>query len=173
MPECVECHPGAKTSKKPGDNLLPAQEVCLKCHHAVVPAPVVVRVVHFSHATHARVGNVASVIAAAIDAGKYLEPPGGLRKALDTRNPCLGCHRGIETSEKVTRANLPRMADCLVCHAEISPPDSCTKCHGDDAALKPASHTADFIDTHTSSAAVGKTGCAVCHGRTFTCQGCH
>lgn len=174
MPDCVSCHAAARTSTKPGDNLLPAREVCLKCHKEVsISATVVVRVVHFSHALHAKLGNVAAAIAAAIDSGKYLGDPGGIRKSLDTKNSCLGCHRGMATSEKVTRANLPQMADCLVCHSQISPPDSCVLCHGDDANLKPASHTADFIDTHTNPTSVPKTGCAVCHGRTFTCQGCH
>lgn len=131
--------------------------------------------VHFSHAIHAKMGNIATVIADAIDSGKYLSTvPPDLRKSLNTKNSCTGCHRGMETSDKVTRAALPQMADCLVCHSQISPPDSCTKCHGDDRNLKPANHTPDFIDTHTNPAAkLDKTGCALCHGRVFTCQGCH
>jgi hypothetical protein len=175
LPDCKNCHPAAWTSTRPGDNLLPDPELCRKCHEEVsIKPPVVVRVVHFSHATHAKLGNIAPVIARAIDSGGYLSPPGDLRKSLDTKNQCLACHRGIDTSDKVTRAALPQMADCLVCHNRIDPPDSCIQCHGDDKDLKPASHTADFLDSHTNPAAkIEKTGCAVCHGRTFTCLGCH
>lgn len=174
LPDCKQCHPAAWTSTRPADNLLPGREACLKCHkEAVVPAPVVVRVVHFSHAAHAGMGNAAAAIAAAIDSGQYLSPaPEGLRKSLDSKNPCAACHRGMEESDRVTRAALPHMADCLVCHDHIEPPDSCVTCHGDDRKLKPASHVEGFLDSHTVPA-VEKTGCAVCHGREFTCLGCH
>jgi hypothetical protein len=66
------------------------------------------------------------------------------------------------------------MADCLVCHSQIDPPFSCEFCHAPGDHLKPVSHTPDFIDTHTSGKLkLDKSSCAVCHGRTFTCQGCH
>jgi hypothetical protein len=80
----------------------------------------------------------------------------------------------MEESEAVTRANRPRMADCLVCHNRIEPPFSCEKCHDDVARLAPASHTPDWIDVHSSGQAkLDRQSCAVCHGRKFRCQGCH
>jgi hypothetical protein len=40
--------------------------------------------------------------------------------------------------------------------------------------LKPANHTADFLDSHSRKQTVlDKATCAVCHGRRFTCLGCH
>ncbi len=75
----------------------------------------------------------------------------------------------------MTRAAYPQMADCLVCHSRIEPPFSCEKCHAEGAQLKPANHTPAWLDTH-SSGGIRKedhTTCAVCHGRRFTCQGCH
>jgi hypothetical protein len=119
-------------------------------------------------------GNVASAIANAVDRKTYLSPPGDIRSHLNTTNPCEACHRGLRESDQVTRAALPRMADCLVCHNQIDYPSSCEKCHERGAKLKPGNHKPDFLDTHTSGKlGLDKTSCAVCHGRQFTCLGCH
>jgi hypothetical protein len=129
----------------------------------------------FSHKKHLALGNVAPVIAGAIDHRTYLANNGAaIRPLLNTQNPCQACHRGLEQSEKVSASNMPQMADCLVCHNQIDPPDSCKFCHPADAKLRPASHTPDFLDRHTNKkAALDYTSCAVCHGRKFTCLGCH
>src|SRR3984885_3699320 len=80
----------------------------------------------FSHAKHLKLGNVAPVIAAAIDSGIYLGQNGAkIRPLLNSGNACLACHRGLEESEAVSRTNMPQMADCLVCHNQIDLPDSC------------------------------------------------
>ena len=172
---CVTCHGGATTSTGVDDNLLPDPALCQTCHKQVeIPPPPKVRLAHFSHVRHLKAGNAAAAIAAAIDAKTYLAPPGDLRRFLNTTNPCEGCHRGLAESDRVTRTALPQMADCLVCHNVIEMPFSCSKCHEKGANLKPANHTADFLDTHTSGKLnLDKTTCAVCHGRKFTCLGCH
>ena len=41
-----------------------------------------------------------------------------------------------------------------------------------DANLKLASHVPGFQDIHNKPA-IEKTGCVVCHGRSFRCLGCH
>jgi hypothetical protein len=119
-----------------------------------IPPPPKTRVAHFSHAGHLKLGNVAGLIAAAIDAKTYLSPPGEIRRQLDSANACEACHRGLRESDKVSAANMPQMADCLVCHNRIDIPVSCEKCHERGAALKPANHTPEFLDTHTT----GKLG---------------
>lgn len=177
--ECATCHPAAATSTRVEDNLLPSQRVCLGCHkdsEVQIPAPPSVKIVSFSHAQHLKMGNVAPLIAAAIDKKNYLQPPGEIRAHLNTNNPCQACHRGLEQSDQVNHAALPQMADCLVCHNQIDNPFSCETCHGQNntATLKPANHTPDLLDTHTSGKlGLDKTTCAVCHGRTFHCLGCH
>jgi Cytochrome c7 and related cytochrome c len=114
--ECARCHTAAATSTKASDNLLPARTVCLQCHeNAEIPAPPQSRVVTFSHAQHLKMGNLAPLLAAAIDKKTYLQPPGDIRRHLDTKNPCQACHRGLEESDRVTPAAMPQMADCLVC----------------------------------------------------------
>ncbi len=175
---CTDCHEAVTASTLPTDNLLPKAAVCARCHkpgEAPVPdSPPRTNLAHFSHAQHLKLGNIAPVIASAIDHGTYLSPPGGERELLNTQNQCEACHRGMEQSERVSEALLPRMADCLVCHNDIDPPDSCSFCHAAGAQLKPANHTADFLDSHTSGKlGLDKTTCAVCHGRRFKCMGCH
>jgi hypothetical protein len=173
---CAVCHEAALSSTRVDDNLLPKPEVCLKCHKtAEMGAPPPTRLARFNHALHLKMGNLAPVIAAAIDKKTYLSaPPADLRAQLDTRNPCEACHRGLETSDRPERSTLPQMADCLVCHSQIDPPYSCEFCHPKDAKLKPESHTPDFLDTHTTGRLnLDKSTCAVCHGRRFRCLGCH
>ena len=102
---------------------MPKKDVCLNCHMAdeipPIPAPPATLVAHFSHALHLKMGNVQPLLAKAIDVGNYLQPPGDIRRHLNTQNPCEACHRGLEESDQVTHAALPQMADCLVCHAQI------------------------------------------------------
>jgi hypothetical protein len=160
----------------PGDNLLPNHAVCRECHQQppAIKAPVKTIVTRFSHAQHTKLGNVAPVIAAAIDSKEYLSLPAAeIRRQLDTKNACAACHHGIESSEAVSKVNLPQMADCLVCHSKVDPPFSCEQCHAPGPHLRPASHhTQGFADAH-SSPKMEKVGCAVCHGRKFMCLGCH
>lgn len=128
----------------------------------------------FSHKKHLALGNVAPVIAAAIDKGTYLGNGKEIRKYLDSSNPCMACHRGLDDSEKISAANRPQMADCLVCHNKIDPPDSCAFCHVAGAKLTPANHVGEFIDTHTrKDSGLDYASCAICHGRKFSCLGCH
>ena len=174
--ECTACHAAALTSTRPGDNLLPAQAICLRCHKtAAIGAPAVTRLARFDHQLHLKLGNVAPVIAASITHNSYLAAADpALRAQLNTQNPCEACHRGLEDSDRPDRSGLPQMADCLVCHNQIDPPYSCDFCHAKGARLTPASHTPDFLDTHTSGKlALDKSSCAVCHGRKFHCLGCH
>jgi hypothetical protein len=132
------------------------------------------RNLRFNHKLHLAMGNLAPVIAAAIDGGKYLGPADDIRRHLNTQNPCEACHRGLEQAEAATKVNFPQMADCLVCHNKIEPPFSCEKCHIDTAVLKPASHTPDYLDLHSSrKIKLDKASCRICHGTNFRCMGCH
>ena len=173
--QCADCHVNAVQSTSPVDNLLPPASACKPCHATRnIRAPNATPLTHFSHAQHLKLGSIAPVIAAAIDKKSYLSDPDDIRAHLNTTNPCLACHRGIDTSDHMTTADSPQMADCLVCHSQIDPPFSCAKCHDPKwPDLQPANHHApDFHDTHSTKAIV-KQGCALCHGRTFTCMGCH
>ncbi|MBC8167362.1 MAG: hypothetical protein H7Y20_16020 [Bryobacteraceae bacterium] len=176
--DCNVCHSDAATSVKASDNLIPKPEVCLGCHKdppVTNKEPRRTNVSRFNHQRHARMGSIAPVILRAIDNKKYLSDPAHIHEQLSrAKNTCSACHRGLETSDEVTPAAFPAMADCLVCHNNIDPPFTCTKCHEQGAELKPASHVPGFLDRHSSGKLnLDKTTCAVCHGRQFTCLGCH
>ena len=177
--ECVVCHSAASGSKTAEDNLLPKPEVCANCHNdrRTIKSPRRLTVTKFNHQLHTKLGpTIAPMILKAIEAKRYLSDPRHLAQDLAQagKHPCMGCHRGLEKSDAVTMAAFPHMADCLTCHNTIDPPFSCVKCHDEGQRLKPASHTSDWIDRHSSGKAnLDKPTCAVCHGRGFTCLGCH
>lgn len=178
--DCAKCHASALTSTKAADNNLPqADTACKACHPdgRQIKLPRQTLVTKFNHQLHLKLGNPAPVILAAIRNKTYFGPvtpelESGLAAAVASGNACTACHRGLTTNEQTDARVFPQMADCLVCHNKIDAPFSCEKCHDPGPHLKPASHTADFLDKH-SSQQVAKTGCAICHGRRFTCQGCH
>jgi hypothetical protein len=172
---CEACHPQVAESTQAEDNLLPDSTACARCHDEVrIKEPRKLNVQKFNHAKHLKLGNVAPLVLAAIKSGSFLAPPGELPKRLATKDACVACHHGIDLAEEPGQAYYPQMAECLVCHNKIDPPQSCKHCHADSFQVKPASHTREFADGH--SAAKGKlekSGCATCHGRNFRCQGCH
>jgi len=182
---CEDCHYAAFSSRLATDDNLPKPETCLACHdglHAmkhdegekayVFKSPA--RTLKFSHQQHLALGNVAPALAAAIDSGTYLSPTRPAREQLETENACMTCHRGLAQSDATGPANHPQMADCLVCHTTIDAPFSCELCHTADAKIKPASHTSNFIDLHSSrNAKLDKPSCKICHGVGFRCMGCH
>jgi nitrate reductase cytochrome c-type subunit len=134
----------------------------------------------FSHFRHLSFGNLAPVIAGAIDRREYLGSPNKidilkLRGDLITDNPCQACHRGLASQTgAITKEHFPHMEDCLVCHSKVDAPFSCTQCHPPTLNLKPANHAPDFLDRHTTGKLnLDKTTCAACHGKRFTCLGCH
>lgn len=181
---CFTCHQAATTSAAATDTNMPEQQICRTCHSGDTlplvdtsflsekkPAG---RTYRFNHQFHLQMGNVAPLLAAAIDDGKYLGKPGDMRAHLDTENTCEACHRGLAETGVAAKANLPQMSDCLVCHSNVDNPFSCRKCHLEGVNLKPADHTRVFADTHsTGRLGLDKTSCLPCHGRHFTCMGCH
>lgn len=177
-PDCLSCHPKAATSSRLEDNLLPEAQACAGCHkESSIAPPRALRLKKFDHAFHLKMGNIAPLLLAAVKGQSYLEDPvpAGFVPSLEAaRSACTACHRGMPESTAISasKEHFPHMADCLVCHNKIDPPFSCETCHLDDKALKPAFHTNDYLDSHTRKNVV-KQGCMNCHGRKFTCLGCH
>lgn len=183
--DCQSCHPTAATSRHSGDQLLPDGQLCGTCHDGDAVPAVDLNVLtqkepeersyRFDHAFHLDLGNVAPLIAAAIDGGDYFGKPGDARRFLDGTNPCTACHRGLEESMVVaSTVHLPRMGDCIVCHTKVDNPFSCPECHLEGVELMPADHTREFVDQHSSGKiGLDKQSCLPCHGRNFGCMGCH
>jgi hypothetical protein len=174
---CDTCHGSVHESTAAADDNRPGGEACLRCHEPTYAGlaraePPPARAFRFNHKLHLGLGNLSPIFAAAIDGGAYLGDGAAVRPQLKDADRCAACHRGLALAGRVTSANMPRMADCLVCHSRIAPPVSCAFCHTPDAVLRPPSHTGAFTDRH-SSPEIGKTDCKVCHGTRFTCMGCH
>lgn len=183
--ECQSCHPAAPSSENATDNLLPDGQVCGACHNGQTAPEIDIsllqelrlpeRTYRFDHAFHLGLGDIAPLIATAIDTGQYHGKPGDARRFLDTATACTACHRGLEESLEVDSSkNMPVMGDCIVCHTRIDNPFTCKECHIEGADLLPADHTREFIDLHsTGKIVLDKISCLPCHGRNFACMGCH
>ena len=184
--DCATCHSGAATSTASTDNLLPGSQLCDACHNGqtapeIDTAPLAEReaperTYRFDHQFHLGLGNIAPLIAAAIDSDNYFgRPAADARRFLNTENQCSACHRGLEKSLVVdSSAHMPMMGDCIVCHTRIDNPFTCKECHHEGVDLRPADHTREFIDSHsTGRAGLDKPTCLPCHGRDFGCMGCH
>lgn len=177
---CENCHTLATESTKASDNLLPDKSACVTCHDEVeIGAPRAVGVQKFNHAAHVKMGNAAPLFSAAVKGKQHVSAAPPAESVLAAaKDVCSGCHYGIAESEnvpheKVTRSHYPQMGDCLVCHNKIDPPDSCAKCHvAPQGGFRPVTHTAEFNDKHAGKE-IPKETCAGCHGRKFTCKGCH
>jgi hypothetical protein len=126
--------------------------------------------VKFNHSTHLKLGDLGPILKMARERGTHLRPEGHL-----PGSQCEACHTGLKEDQR--RAGLALMGDCLVCHSKIDAPFSCSFCHTQPvSALKPVHHTPDFLDKHSAGLAklnLAKQECQVCHGRKFTCLGCH
>jgi hypothetical protein len=177
---CENCHTTAEASTQASDNLIPDKSACASCHDEIeIGEPRQTGVQKFNHSKHVPLGSISPLIAGAIKGKTYLgQHPPTAESLAAAKDACTGCHRGIAESENVAHdkpapSHFPQMADCLVCHNKISPPDSCKQCHVEKTPnFRPTSHAADFGDKH-SDKALDKSSCASCHGRKFTCKGCH
>jgi hypothetical protein len=151
---CQTCHTRAESSAKAEDNILPHESDCARCHDEVhIKEPRKTLVAKFPHATHIKVV---------------------------AKGDCLACHHAIDKSENVAEADVkkhyPKMEECMACHSSsINPPESCKQCHDEKAmTFRPATHTSEWVDKHgDKNASIDKTTCTVCHGKKFTCKGCH
>ena len=183
--DCQGCHPAAAASEESADKLLPDGQMCGACHNGQTApdidlSPLIERrpperTYRFNHLFHLGLGAIAPLIANAIDTGNYYGKPGDARRFLDTGSECTACHRGLEESLEVDSSlHLPMMGDCIVCHTRIDNPFTCKECHSEGANLRPADHTREFIDLHsTGKIELDKVSCLPCHGRDFACMGCH
>jgi hypothetical protein len=146
---CTTCHPGAKTSKKSGDSLLPRGTRCDGCHGTNHRAPSAVTTdeprplgqCSYCHPGYdAKRPNLVS---------RVLVPAPNLKfdhqkHVVGARMPCARCHGQVEAVALATRDQLPRMKECVTCHvlgaavvgkasasggARKRPSGACTTCH--------------------------------------------
>ena len=178
---CLDCHAPARESKAAADILVPTEDQCAVCHEGGTATPVDTaglknfktkpRSYRFNHEFHLRLGNAAPLIAAAIDSGRISANP-ATRGSISI--PAIPARRatGCREADMANEAHLPLMPDCLVCHSEVDNPFSCEKCHLEGVNLRPADHTRDFIDLHsTGKISYDKQTCLPCHAATSVAWG--
>jgi len=198
---CTVCHPGVTTSESAQDRLVPGEDRCARCHqiaeakagrphyppgqcplchvgfdatvHRAPEASAFPRAaIHFSHAKH---------LARLAEAGEK------------DRAACAACHGSYDAVELATRAQLPKMTTCLVCHDGRKAPADCTTCHlravdamgsrvetrlpggvlrpgpGDPLGLD---HGPSYDRAHGLAALGRREQCLACHSEP-SCMSCH
>ena len=100
--ECVRCHPGVTKSTHPREADEPAfsSDACLDCHGKAI-----------------------------LNLKPALPPPIAHFSHAAHTGACDTCHHGLLESNSVTDALFPKMPECLACHKENKPPESCYFCH--------------------------------------------
>lgn len=164
--ECSSCHDAASTSQTGKDNLFPDMETCGGCHDVEDEGN--------CGMCHSNVDE-----ATEISRIENYSPKFSHQLHLEAKLECLDCHSGIKKRTAPSAAlNLPAMSDCISCHSAKSVSVECSTCHLPGEKLKPASHTMNFIHSHSDIAknhtdefSANKT-CATCHQQSF-CQECH
>jgi c(7)-type cytochrome triheme protein len=87
---------------------------------------------------------------------------------------CIACHAGIELADKSTTKPLPAMPVCIKCHDNRKAPAECKTCHVNVDELKPASHSARWLESseHGLQSRVDIAACDQCHQQS-SCDQCH
>ncbi len=195
---CTSCHRGARWSDSAADRLLPnPSQSCDRCHDV-------------DHGSLDRAGvpvegpGACDVCHLGLDAKgggtlrRVVLPTANLRfshrKHAVRRIGCAHCHGSVDRLGLARRAQLPRMAGCLVCHSKTGPArgearGQCSTCHlqqpngrlrtrFDSGELTPprwlhgASHELGWLQRHKPVAAANSAMCSQCHSEQ-SCIDCH
>jgi hypothetical protein len=90
---------------------------------------------------------------------------------------CKDCHRSFpHNADAVSRPDMPACYQCHgLTHARLGlvATEKCADCHPKDFVLRPADHTAAFVQkTHKIAADTSPEQCSMCHAAKF-CTDCH
>jgi hypothetical protein len=190
---CLQCHRAARTSRATRDRLVPGHTECGTCHDIEAAKagektdpPAACQVCHPGFDWTVHPAPRSSVFpSAAIDFSH--------EKHLGLGAKCEDCHFGVERLDLATRGELPKMANCLVCHEGKRAPNACGTCHLEALGVKggrletelPSGrlvpmagnpfglyHGPRFEHEHALLALGRRDQCAACHAQTF-CDRCH
>ncbi len=177
---CTRCHARALTSRNAADDLLPEEATCTGsgCHTVDRRSATTTKACTLCHSGG---WNGQAAPPAVVLPAPNLKFPHALHQ-----QPCSECHGDPRRANTglMTRADLPRMAQCLGCHDGKSAPARCTTCHVGDAAgrvrtdfpegqLVPAdTHPPDVRVNHARAARSDAASCESCHTRSL-CIDCH
>jgi hypothetical protein len=192
--KCQQCHNQVSESDLAADRNIPTQRRCEACHEVEA----------------ARGGQVVDPPSACADCHPGFDwtvhaaprpsrfPPPALhfshKRHLLRGAACADCHGDLARVELATRAQLPRMASCLVCHDGVKASMACATCHLGSARgakgapldtalpgglLRPGpgnpfglDHGPRFERAHAQLAARQRDQCLACHTES-SCLKCH
>jgi len=157
--KCTKCHSPKRlrTSISSGDNILPTEARCMKCHkvwkernecsrcHEEEPpystfAPRH-RIYNFPHKTH----------------------------VADEELECQTCHGNMVKTKNFPP--IPDMKGCIQCH-DNNAPLFCDGCHTNVATIRPSTHSITWIKDHDIAASINSAECQTCHIQ-INCDNCH
>jgi hypothetical protein len=188
--DCAFCHEDAPGSTRGRDNLMPREEACAVCHPIDRSQP--------EKATSpGQPGARCSLChpGARGSEARVVVPPPNLKFNhkihIDRKVRCQTCHGDLlaDGVELATRAQLPRMSQCLGCHDSRTAPSKCTTCHlavpggrvkteyaqgslVPSGVLRGDAHDLGFRTDHARVAENDPAYCANCHRQSF-CASCH
>jgi hypothetical protein len=186
--DCTQCHDAVEKSRFASDRNIPAHGQCEQCHDIDAAAKGEASDPPSSCvACHPGVQKEGDPVPPDVFPANNLHFPHAVHLAKGAK--CTDCHAGIEEAELGTRAQLPKMAQCLQCHDGQQAPNKCTTCHLSEpdgvlrtrfasGALAPSGtlrdddHGHDFLRRHAHIAAADMESCSSCH-RATECEACH
>lgn len=81
---------------------------------------------------------------------------------------CLTCHGLLDDNDMGT----PSHPECYKCHNDKIAPHTCSTCHLNTQAVKPAFHNGDWLMAHAALSTSDKIKCEGCH-TAASCDACH
>lgn len=179
---CGTCHEDAAHSRRSADWLIPGEDSCASCHTIDRAQRTGCDKCHPGWDGNGAPPRVA-VPAPNLKFNHEAHASRGMR--------CVDCHGDLRAQGVglATRAQLPRMPQCLECHDGSKAPEACTTCHLGDrdgrvrtsypegkliptGTLRGDAHDLRFRTEHARVAANDESYCASCHVRSF-CVDCH
>ena len=162
---CDDCHGGVESSVTGLDNLLPDMDVCADCHDVDDDDECAT--------CHTNADDPEGSVYITKYSQKFSH-----EKHLVGGFECQACHAAVLVETPTEESSLPTMLNCQDCHEMESASLECATCHMPDDVLKPASHVAGFLHTHSDMAQTDAHSdlnglqCQSCHDDDF-CQDCH
>ena len=192
---CQRCHPGAQTSHRASDNLLPKGKSCDDCHHTDHGRSPVTATRTGDPLGRCGLCHLGMTGAAGPESVRLPKPNLHFDHAVHrARNiGCAQCHGWVEHIDQATRDQLPRMSGCMGCHGLPGPGrgrarGDCQVCHLERggrlvtsfgagrlvprAELGSARHDPSFLRRHAQVAGLDSSLCGNCHTERY-CVDCH
>jgi len=188
---CLDCHESVGKSRQVADNNFPRGETCDRCHGDAHPNRAAANVVRCD-LCHTQVEGQSRVTGSLRSPKPLLHFNHELHAKAGSN--CEDCHGDMTKVRLATTLQLPREAQCLVCHDGVAETSRCGACHPterggrlvtraiDDRSMPTLvpkgtsawgiGHDLAFVEDHASVTKANPALCNTCHAEPF-CLECH